>query len=94
MRYQQVLTKVIGKRVIGVISADSPDYPQSRLFLSFDDNTYLELYGAEIKVASGPDKGTVCDVLKYAKKQKNISIDGVKLVTNIENIVSSDNPFS
>ena len=79
MRNQNVLAAISGKQIVGTVATESSNSPNYRLFLAFSDNSYLELYGAEIKVAVGLDKGSLKDIIRYAEKQPNTTMHIHKL---------------
>lgn len=41
---KDVFEEVLGKRITGVQIREDTDYHSSQIFLTFDDNTYFEIY--------------------------------------------------
>lgn len=44
---------IVGKRISHVITSESSTYPNKQLFLVFDDDTSIELYGEDINNSKG-----------------------------------------
>ena len=68
------LNETLGKRIKGVIVKEGVDAMTQRLFITFDDNTTLEIYGKELNNSKGlwpggmewvrgylPDNKIVCE---------------------------------
>ncbi len=50
------LAKIVGKRIAGVVVAESPRGPRQQVFLVFDDGTRFEFWGDAFSCCSGLDK--------------------------------------
>ena len=50
------LAEIVGRRVAGVVVAQSPRGPRQQVFLVFDDGTRFELYGESFTCCAGVDK--------------------------------------
>ena len=68
------LSQIIGKRIIGSIASESKTYPICRLFLVFDDDTWIELYGKDFQVAQGIWPGSINNAVRYAKTDSDATI--------------------
>lgn len=68
MIHQEPLALFLGKRIKVVIAATCSDSsPRQQLFLIFEDDTYLELFGNEFEVASSPRPGGERAVMHYLR---------------------------
>ena len=50
------LAKIVGRRIAGVVVAQSPRGPRQQVFLVFDDGTRFEFWGESFSCCSGVDK--------------------------------------
>ncbi|HAA05523.1 MAG TPA: hypothetical protein DCZ69_02100 [Syntrophobacteraceae bacterium] len=55
MPQDDYLTKLLGKRIVGIIIKESEGTPKSQLFLLFEDDTHFEFYSAFDRII--PTKG-------------------------------------
>lgn len=62
------LEYIVGRRIAGVVVANSPNFPRQQLFLAFDDGTYFEIWGDHFSCASALDRGSAADAIAYGSK--------------------------
>lgn len=53
------IRQTIGKRISGVIIAQNNREPRTQIFLTFDDDTYFEIYGNTFTGTNRIDKGSM-----------------------------------
>ena len=59
---------ILGRTIKAVVTADNPREPQSQVFIVFTDGSSLEIFGRELRAASGLDSGGVDAAVKYAEQ--------------------------
>ena len=62
------ISEIVGKRIKGLVAKKQGESPRTQVFLLFDDNTYIELYGTvtgEIQWHRGCDQGGLKEVENY-----------------------------
>jgi hypothetical protein len=57
------IREIIGKRIVGVVSAENSHHPRTQVFLLFSDGSRFEFYGERFTGAAGVDRAS--DVLRY-----------------------------
>ena len=68
---REEIAEIVGKRIKGVVAKKQRENPRTQVFLMFDDDTYIELYGTatgEIQWYRGCDKGGLQEVENYVQK--------------------------
>lgn len=70
-QWVDALNKVIGKRINGIVFAESLGPPRHQLFLIFDDGTHYELYGDDISGCKDIDRGGMDWVRSYVSRVNN-----------------------
>ena len=68
MFHQKLLATLLGKRIKAVIAAKCRgSNPQQQLFLIFEDDNYVELFGDEFEVGSSLQPGGESAVMHYLR---------------------------
>jgi hypothetical protein len=65
------ISEIVGKRITGLVAKKQGKTPRTQLFLMFDDDTYIELYGTEtgeIQWYRSCDVGGLQEVESYVAK--------------------------
>ncbi|MEJ2653235.1 MAG: hypothetical protein P8173_16005 [Gammaproteobacteria bacterium] len=60
-------TKILGKTIEAVVTADDLEDPRSLVFLVFSDGTSFEIFGRDLRGASELDTSDPKAIAQYAK---------------------------
>jgi hypothetical protein len=67
-------SKVIGKRIQGLIVARHLESPERQVFLIFDDATHYELFGSDLQGCKGIDPGGFNEIRDHIHSRPGVEI--------------------
>ena len=73
-QWHDAIKKLVGKKIVGVMVAESPDDPREQVFLFLDGGMHYELYGSDFWGIKNMGSGGIEEIRRQMENRKGAEI--------------------